>query len=71
MFFWWGYHFDTWGQRFSFDPQFLGFVMWFPAAAFGVGYAAGGARSGLKYGGGVLGLFVAALVVGMLSGSYT
>lgn len=70
IFFWWGYQFDTWGRRFSPDPAFLGLVGWFVVGAFGAGYAAGGARTGLRWGGLVLALLAAALGVGVLSGNY-
>lgn len=70
IFFWWGYHFDIWGRRFSTDPAFLGLISWFVVGAFGAGYSVGGLRTGLKWGGLVLVLLAAALGVGVLSGNY-
>jgi len=70
-FFWWGYQFETWGKHISFDPAFLGFVSWFPVGAFGTGYAVGGFSMGLRYAGSTTGLLGVALLIGLLSGSYT
>lgn len=70
IFFWWGYQFDTWGRRFSFDLAFLGFNSWFAVGAFGAGFASGGFRAGIKYAAAVVGLLAVALLIGTLAGNY-
>lgn len=70
MFFWWGIHFRLFGHRIVFDMPEFGSMAWLASGMFGVGYVAGGWRSGLMSAAGFLVLAAAALGIGVVLGNY-
>lgn len=70
LFFWWGSHFHVFGTRLVFNAAQIGFFGWLLLGTFGVGFIAGGWRSGLRFAGRVALLFCAAVGVGFATGRY-
>lgn len=70
MLFWWGFHFDLFGQKIQLDLPRGGFFLWMVAAAFGGGYAVGGWRTGAAWSGGLLVALGGALLLGLALGNY-
>ena len=70
FFFWWGAHFRVFGTRMVFSVVQMAFFGWLLLGWFGVGYIAGGWRSGLKYVGGLALAFGAAVGFGLATGRY-
>ena len=69
-FFWWGLRFHVFGSKIRFDAAHLGFVFWLALGLFGLSYAVGGWRAGLKATGGFGIMMILAVGIGILSGSY-
>jgi hypothetical protein len=70
LFFWWGVHFRVFGMKITFSAAQIGFFVWLLLGMFGVGYAVGGWKSGLKVAGG-FGLAVCVAVgIGFARGVY-
>lgn len=69
-FFWWGFRFGLFGHRIALDLPEFGFFGWLTLGMFGLGYVAGGWRSGLKSAGGFLLLIAVAIGIGVALGNY-
>ncbi|NEX94415.1 hypothetical protein [Caulobacter sp. 17J65-9] len=70
MFFWWGFHFEVFGQRIRPSLPHLGFIGWLVFGAFGMGFAAGGVRAGVKGAGSLIVLVAVAVAIGVALGNY-
>ena len=69
-FFWWGHHFEMFGEEIRFDGLNLGFFAFPLLAIFGSGWGVGGMKGGLLAAGGVAMLFAIAFGIGVLQGHY-
>ena len=68
MLFWWGTHFEIFGSEMDLieRPEQIGFFAFLLLGTFGAGFAAGGARTGLKAMAGFAALMLVAGLIGII-----